>query len=146
MSALELPSQAIWLPGQGLVPAHVRQAEQAVNEYDPDLTIGRHEQSGEWVIMLKRGPEGRPFPVYGLGPELPAPEAIKRKLYEGDVRRHGGRIAVEIEKAAERRRKAVRDNASAAAGEAAEAFLWAARKEGKAHIPQVFIPKDVTKK
>jgi hypothetical protein len=145
LSALEIPTQALWLPGQGFVPTNVRQAQQAVEEYDKDLTIGRHEQTGDWVILLKRGPEGRPFPVYGLGTELPAPEAIKKKLYEGDVRRHGGRIALKLEQQMEAKRRAKRADAEAATEEVAEAFLWAARKDGKANIPRIFVPGDKPK-
>lgn len=145
MSALEIPTQALWLPGEGLVPVHIRQAIQAVEEYDPDLTIGQHEQTGEWVVLLKRGPEGRPFPVFGVGAHLPSPEALKKKLYDSDVRRHGGRIAQKLEAQAEARRRAERSNAAAATEEVAEAFLWAARKDGKAHIPRVFIPGDTAK-
>lgn len=140
MSALEISTQGLWLPGQGFVPAHVRAAIKAVEEYDADLTIGRHEQTGDWVILLKRGPEGRPFPVFGLGPELPSTEALKKKLYEGDVRRHGGQLAVRLERAAEARRRSVRSDADAATEEVADAFLWAARKDGKASIPRIFVP------
>jgi hypothetical protein len=112
----------------------------AVEEYDADLTIGRHEQTGDWVILLKRGPEGRPYPVFGLGPELPSPERIKQKLYEGDVRRHGGRIAEKLERQMAAKRASQRSEAQQATEEVADAFLWAARKDGKASIPRIFVP------
>jgi hypothetical protein len=108
--------------GSGARPLSRPPGQQAVEEYDEDLTIARHEQTGEWVILLKRGPEGRPFPVFGLGPELPSPEAIKQKLYEGDVRRHGGRImraraATQAEAAAaESKRSATEEVADASSG------------------------------
>jgi hypothetical protein len=38
MSALNIPTQALWVPGQGVVPTHVRQAMKAVEEYDTDLS------------------------------------------------------------------------------------------------------------
>lgn len=145
MSALEIPSQGLWLPGQGFVPTHVRQAMQAVKEYDENLSIGRHEQTGDWVI-LRRGPEGRDHPIFGLGPELPAPEAIKRKLHESDVRRNGARIIAALERRYEDERRAAESEREAMTEEVADAFLWAARKEGKASIPRVFVPGDKPEK
>lgn len=145
MSDIATPEKGLIIPGEGFVPLYVRQAQRAVAEYDQDLTVAQNTQTGEWVIMLKRGPDGRPFPVFGLGHELPAPEALKKKLYEGDVRRHGGRIAEKLERHAENVRRQQRAEAQAATEEVAEAFLWAARKDGKANIPRVFVPGDKPK-
>jgi hypothetical protein len=140
LNVTDLSAAQLWLPGQGLVPAHMRQAQQTVEEYDPDLTIGRHEQTGEWVILLKRGPEGRPFPVFGLGIELPAPEQIKRRLFQSDVRRNGAEIVMQIRRKKEMAEKESRALASDAAGQAAEGFDWAFRKEGKHPSPRIFVP------
>ena len=139
-----MPGHGLVLPGQGFVPLHVLQAQRAVKEYAADLDLGQHPQTGDWVI-LKHGPTG-PFPIFGLGHELPAPEAIKKKLYEGDVIRNGARILQTIERRYEAERKAAESERAAATEVAAEGLLWAARKDGKAHIPQVFMPGDKEKK
>lgn len=140
MNVTELSTAQLWLPGHGLVPAHMRTAMTAVEEYDPDLTIGRHEQTGEWVVLLKRGPEGRPFPVFGLGNELPAPEQIKKRLFDSDVRRNGEQIVMQIRRKQELAEKESRRIASDAAGHAAEGFDWAFRKEGKHPVARMFVP------
>lgn len=138
MSALDVPGHGLVLPGQGFVPLHVLQAQRAVKEYADDLQLGQHPQTGDWVI-LKNGPTG-PFPIFGLGHELPAPEAIKKKLYEGDVVRNGARIIEQIERRYDAERRAAKADRDASTEVAAEALLWAARKDGKANIPRVFIP------
>lgn len=143
MNATELTAQQIWLPGKGLVPSHARAALQAVEEYESDLTLGRHEQTGEWIVMLKRGPEGRPFPVFGLGTELPSPEAIKQKLYQSDVRRHGGKIALALQKEEDRKRAAQRKLVSDSTEVAAEGMDWAMRKQGVHPFPRIYVPKGV---
>ena len=140
MNVTELTAAQLWLPGKGLVPAHMRSAQQIVEEYDQDLTLGRHEQTGEWVVLLKRGPEGRPFPVFGLGIELPAPEQIQKRLVESDVRRNGAEIVMQIRRRQELAAKESRALASDAAGHAAEALDWGFRKEGKHPSPRIFVP------
>ena len=140
MNVTDLTASQLWLPGQGLVPAHMRAAQTAVEEYDQDLTLGRHEQTGEWVVLLKRGPEGRPFPVFGLGIELPAPEYIKKRLFESDVRRSGAEIVMQIRRKQEMAEKESRRVAGDAAGHAAEALDWGFRKEGKHPSPRIFVP------
>jgi hypothetical protein len=116
---------------------------QAVKEYDTDLSLGRHEQTGEWVILLQRGPMDQPHPVFGLGHELPAPEQLKQRLYESDVRRHGAKLAVALMKAQDRRQKELQDKFSDETGVVAEAFEWAHRKEGTHPNPRVFVPEGV---
>jgi hypothetical protein len=118
----------------------MRTALKTVEEYDDDLTIGRHEQTGEWVVLLKRGPEGRPFPVFGLGIELPAPEQIKKRLYESDVRRNGAEIVRQITRKTELAQAEGRRVASEASGHAAEALEWGHRKMGAHPSPRIFVP------
>jgi len=139
MSVLDLTPSQLWLPGAGFVPQHILEATKAVEDYDANLSLGRHELTGDWVVLLKR-PNGETVPIFGLGPELPSREQITEKLYKSDVRRHGGKIAEAIER---RSREAQRDQerkASDAAGEAAEGFAWAARKDGTHPSPRIFVP------
>lgn len=140
MNPVDLTVSQLWLPGQGFVPPHIRAAESAVKEYDADLMLGRHEQTGEWVVLLTRGPEGRPFPVFGLGIELPAPEQIKQRLYESDTRRNGREIVRQIVRRQEDAREERRRKAEDASGQGAEAFEWAHRKLGSHPSPRIFVP------
>lgn len=138
MSVLDLTPSQLWTP-QGYIPPHIREARQAVEDYDANLSIGQHEQTGEWVILLKR-PTGETVPIFGLGPELPSREVITERLYKSDVRRHGGKIAVAMERRDEQRRKDAARAADDATGEAAEGFVWAARKDGSHPSPRIFVP------
>lgn len=130
----------IWIPGAGLVPIHVRSAMKAVEEYDADLKLARDEVADQWVVMLKNGPEGRPFPVLGLGYELPAPEEIKRRLYMADTRRRGREIVAEIERRNEARRQELRAKAHDAGGEVAEAMDTALHLMKRHPVPRIFVP------
>lgn len=133
-----VPSASIWLPGKGLVPTHVRQAMQAVEEYDEDLTLGQRGE--DWVVLSKRGPDGQPFPVYGLGRELPSADEIKRKLYMSDVRRRGAQIVAEVDRHNEAQKSAVQKIASDKAEVTADAYAWAHRKMGTHPSPRIFVP------
>jgi uncharacterized protein YjbJ (UPF0337 family) len=137
MTAVDLSSKELWLPGRGVMPAHVRQATQAVREYGADLGLARHEASGEWVVT-KNG-----YPVFGLGVELPAPERIKQMLYESDAQRHGGKLAEKIQKMTDARQRAAKQHAEDLTGTAAEALEWAHRKEGRTSHKRVYIPEGV---
>lgn len=139
-SVLELTPSQLWLPGQGFVPAHVREATQAVEDYDPNLSLGRHEQTGDWVVLLKR-PTGETVPIFGLGSELPSRERITEQLYKSDVRRHGGKIADAIDRRQREAQREADQKASDAAGEVAEGFAWAARKDGTHPSPRIFVPE-----
>jgi hypothetical protein len=142
MAAIDLSTKELWLPGRGMMPAHVRLATQAVREYGEDtgshdLGLARHDSTGDWVVT-KNG-----HPVFGLGRELPTPERIKEMLYEADARRHGGRLAQKIQQLAEQRAKAARDEVNDQTGVAAEALEWALRTEGRTEHKRVYIPKGV---
>lgn len=137
MAAIDLSTKELWLPGRGMMPAHVRQAVQAIREYGEDLGLARHDATGDWVIT-KNG-----YPVFGLGVELPAPERIKQMLYEADAQRHGGRLAEKIQKLADQRAKDARDKVNDQTGVAAEALEWALHKEGRTSHKRVYIPKGV---
>lgn len=131
----------LWIPGAGFVPAHIRSAQKAVEEYDPDLSLARDPDAGDqWVVLLNRGPEGRPFPVLGLGYELPAPEEIKRKLYMSDTRKRGREIVAEVVRRNEARKRAFRDQAHDAGGEVAEAMDTALHLMKRHPTPRIFVP------
>lgn len=130
----------LWVPGYGTVPAGMSAAAKAVEEYDPDLAIGQDERTGDFVVLLKRGPGGNAFPVLGLGPELPAPEEIKRRLHMADTRRRGRQIVADIERKNEQRRKELRAQTSDAAGEVAEAMDTALHLMKRHPVPRIFVP------
>jgi hypothetical protein len=134
------PAPQLWVPGAGLVPVHVRQAELLIKEYDADLRLAREAQSGDWVVAKRSGPDGEPFPVLHLGPELPTPDKIKERLYKSDTRRRAAEIVREVDQRNERRAKEVRDRASDETGVAAEAMEWAYRKMGNHPNPRIFVP------
>lgn len=137
-SALDLSPSQLWTP-QGYMPAHVREATKAVEDYDANLSIGQHEKTGEWVVLLKR-PDGETVPIFGLGADLPSREVITERLYKSDVRRHGGKLADAMERRDAQRRKEQARAADDATGEAAEGFVWAARKDGSHPSPRIFVP------
>lgn len=144
MSNLLLPgNENLWLPGHGLVPTHIRQAIQALEEYDRDLSLAREENTGEWIVMLSRGPEGRAYPAMNLGTELPTPEEIKRKLYRADTRRRAREIVAEIDRKNEGRKKQLRDEAHDGAGEAAEAMDLYHHITKRHPVPRIFVPKGI---
>lgn len=138
LDQLAVPSDSIWLPGKGLVPAHVRQAQKAVEEYDEDLTIGQRGE--DWVVLHKRGPDGQPYPVFGLGPELPPADRIKEMLARADTKRRGAQIVADVTRANLAQQEAVRKRASEKTEVAAEAFAWAHRKMGTHPSPRIFVP------
>lgn len=131
----------IWLPDVGTVPFEVVSANRAVEDYDPELMLGRNKKTGDWHVLVKKGPhDGQPFPVFFIGPELPPYDRLQQMLYEHDVRRHGAKIvaAIERKKRIERERldKEYRDRAE----EVAEYLEWGFRKLGKHPNPRIFVP------
>jgi hypothetical protein len=131
----------LWLPesaGKYIGP-EIREAMKAVEDYDPNLSIGQHERTGEWVVLLKRI-TGETVPIFGLGPVLPSREALIEKLYSSDVRRHGGKIAEAMNRRDEAAARESGREADNATGEMAEAFVWAARKDGSHPSPRIFVP------
>ncbi len=131
----------IWLPDVGTVPFEAITARNAVEDYDPELMLGRNKQTGDWHVLVKNGPhDGQPFPVFFIGKELPSYDRMQQMLYENDVRRHGAKIieAIERKKRAARERldKDHRDRAE----EVAEYMEWGFRKLGKHPNPRIFVP------
>ena len=135
--------QDIWLPNSGVVPVGSINASKAVEDYDPDLMLGRNEQTGDWHVFIKDGPhDHQPFPVMYLGPELPSYDEIQRLLYTHDVRRHGAKIveAIERRNAAERERLEKQHHDESA--EVAEHIEWGMRQMGAHPNPRIFVPSE----
>lgn len=131
----------IWLPGTGLVPAHIRSAQEAIEAYDSRLELGFNERNGEWVVLWKDGPDGAPYPVLGLGRELPGYEEIQRLLWQGDTVRRGGEVVRDVIRRNEKRKAEGRAELKDRAGEVAEALEYAFRRMGKTSYSKVYIPK-----
>jgi hypothetical protein len=140
---LEVRNEEIWLPDGSLRNVREMQAARAVEEYDPALRLGQMADNGEWVVL--KNVRGNVQPVLGLGFELPSPEKVKERLYKSDVRRHGARLALDVEKRNQARIDAVKAEGREASRETAERLLHAARKLGS--MPrQTFVPADIPKK
>jgi hypothetical protein len=131
----------IWLPGAGRVPAHIRTAQQAVEAYDSRLELGFNERNGDWVVLWKDGPDGAPFPVLGLGKELPSYERIQYLLWKGDTVRRGGEVVQDVIRRNEARKKEGQDQLRENAGEVAEVLEHAFRRMGKTSYNRIFVPK-----
>lgn len=107
----------------------------AVREYDPDLSFGRNEQTGQWCIFLKQGTSsatvGADLPVLGFQ-EIPHPDDALRRLHQADALRTGRKILDNIERHNEALQKDAKAGGDAAIEETAEAYDWAYRQMGKA--------------
>lgn len=112
----------IWTPG-GTDPEVL--AARMVNQYDANLELGRHTMTGDWCIWLKRGPNEAPYPVLGIGPNLPAPEVLVERLRAADSRVHGDAMLQRMNAQNEALRKEQAYEAEQASGIMAEALDWA---------------------
>jgi hypothetical protein len=130
VSGIATPVQGIYHPTKGFMPAGWREALEVVQDYDPSLTLGRNDQTGEWLVCKKRD-NGPPHPVLALGvyPEAPSREVILEKMYRNDVRRNGARIVDAIERRQKQEAEARSAAASQAAAEWAEYAEHATRGE-----------------
>ena len=141
MSNVITPGGAFYVAGRGEVDLeqemYDRKLRSVIAEFDSEgkLTLGRHHQTGEWILFLKAraNPFGldSPYPVLGLGRERPTPDFLRQVLRETDTRRNGDEILKKIQKNNERLRKPSRDAADEALeilAETAESFL---HREGK---------------
>lgn len=129
-----------------MVGHEIRAAEEMVRLYDERLMLARHEMTGDWVIWLKprANPFGdAPYPVIGLGPDLPAPAEIEQRLRRADAARRGDEILREINQANDEIQRENKRASDEATGIAAEALEWGYRKMDAHPSPRIFVPKGV---
>ena len=133
--------QDVWLPGHGVVPVGSINASKAVEDYDPELMLGRNEQTGDWHVFVKKGPhDGQPFPVMYIGPELPTYDEIQRLLYKNDVRRHGAKIVQAIERRKRVEQERLEKQHHDENAEVAEHIEWGLRQMGALPKLRIFVP------
>lgn len=127
MNRVKNTDTRIWTP-ESDADQKTLAAKRAVESYNENLVLGRHLITGDWVIFIKQGPDKPPFPVIGIGPDLPDdPADLTERLYRADTRIHGDRILTDMMKSNEAYMKEQRAAAEEATGMAAEAYEWASR-------------------
>lgn len=141
MTDLDATPPALWLPGAGMVPVDQLEARRAIQDYAHDLDLAQDQRNGQWVVVME-GNDGEPFPVFGLGHELPGRDRITELLYKHDVRRHQGKLAATILKRQDAKRKALEADRNAETSVAAEAIEFGFRKQGAHPSPRIFVPGD----
>ena len=92
---------------------------------------------------LKKGPFGEPFPVIGLGPDLPSNEEIRSKLERADTARRGEQILREMNAHNAKIKEPTDKAADEATGLGAEALEWGFRFQGVHPSPRIFVPRGV---
>ena len=132
--------QRLWLPRHGRVDTKTSACIRVVENYDEALVLGRHELTGDWCVFLKQDPFSEPFPVLGLGLELPTPEQLSKRLVQADTKRQGSRVIDEIEREHADRRAVLEDRASDATGITAEAYEWGHRRMCSQPHTRIFVP------
>lgn len=133
------PSESIWLPGGGELRFDELAVARAVEEYDSDLTLGQDKRSGQWAVFLPRADGGEPFPVLGLGHELPSADHIKELLFKHDVRRNGRAIVAEMEAHQRREDESFATKVDEATSEVAAAIASNMNSEGTHPFPTVYM-------
>lgn len=131
--------QKLWVPGRGDTTVGVAAIQHVLDEYDERLVLARHEYTGDWVVFIKINRDDL-YPVLGLGPTLPSPEEVGRKLYESDAARHGTKLLDQVNRHNEEIRKRNRAAAIEKDGEVAEHLEWAYRREGLHPQTRIFVP------
>lgn len=136
--SITYPSESIWLPGAGELRFDELAAARLVEEYDADLTLGQIRDTGQWAVFLPRE-DGTPFPVLGLGRDLPPLDRLKELLYRNDVRRNGRRILAEMEEWADAEDKRFAEKVDAATEELSEAIASHMQSEGTHPFPKIYV-------
>ena len=123
---------SLWTPGNGFTTTRERQVARAIEEYESDLLLGQNRETNEWVVYLRNGPHshGQPFPIFGLGRELPSADKVKEMLYKADIRRKGTKIYEQVFAANRRAENASRKVADEASEQMAEAIVEGFRTQG----------------
>lgn len=119
----EAPTR-LWLPGLGAADPEVRRVAREVRDYDEALRLARHEETGDWVVVI--GDQG--FPVMGFGKRLPEPGMARVELAKRDTKRHGQKMLDQLAREAQRRRDDAKYRAEEQNGELAEHYLSTHRR------------------
>lgn len=135
--SIAYPSESIWLPGSGELRFDELAVARAVEEYDSDLTLGQIRDTGQWAVFLPERGTGKPFPVLGLGHELPSADHVKEILFKHDVRRNGRRILDDMEAHQERADKEFSDSVDEASTAVAEAIASRMAEQGHHPYPTI---------
>jgi hypothetical protein len=135
---MPLQSERIWLPDH-FREQQERAVAQAVEEYDPDLSLGYRKDTGEWCAFLpgNRASDGQPFPVYSFGGELPTPDRAKKALYQHDIRRNGKELLDQLDRIYDDEQKRIADRTSEASEAVAEAIDSNMRLKGVHPFPRI---------
>lgn len=136
--SIAYPSESIWLPGSGELRFDELAVARAVEEYDSALTLGQDKRSGQWAVFLPNA-QGEPFPVLGLGHELPSADKVKEILFRQDVRRNGRAILAEMEAHQDRSEKAFQDKVDEATEAVAEALASNMQDQGTHPFPSIYM-------
>lgn len=132
----------MWVPASH----EIREAtavRNAVRTYDPDLSFGRNEETGQWCIFLRQGANKAAsewdLPILGFN-DIPSPEAAMDRLIASDARRRGTEILDELNKSNQDIEDLRKRRADDAIGSTAEAFEHGFRKMGKHPSARIFVP------
>lgn len=128
---------SVWLPGEGVVDLRQKAVARACREYDESFKLGRHNETGDWVICLR---EDQP-PVFTFGRELPDPRDVHKILSQYDIKRRGVEIMQHLAREAQAQRDARQHEMSEHNGELAEHFESALRARKTGYGARVFVPK-----
>lgn len=131
-----------WLP-PGLEAREANAARRAAKEYDSNLDFGKNDRTGQWCVYLMQGTmagsKDGDLPILGFD-KIPAPDDVKKRLYESDAVRQGKELLESINRHNEDIHQGYRDRTEEAEGELATAFEWGMRKEGMTSHKKIFIP------
>lgn len=143
------PKAQMWLP-----PSHqfsgLKEAQQAVKDYDPDLLFGMNEATGQWCVFLRQGAteltSDKPLPVLGFN-HIPSRDEVQKRLYQSDAVRRGHEILDDIQRHNDALKKELEDNAKDASDLTAEVAEWGLRMMDNPNAPvKVFMGKQTNKR
>ena len=131
----------IFIPGQGSVDSSVYRVHCIVNDYDSNLSFKLNDETNDYCVYMRMPYPEDPIPILGVGPSVPHPDYIIKRLRETDVRIHGDKLFDMIVKEQNAARDHKRYLADQASGDVTERIEKTLRKHGKSPIVKVF-PND----
>lgn len=135
----------VWIPGHGDVSRKQRQVMAVIDSYgDGRFMLAKHGVTGDWCVWLRIGPvNGEPYPVLGLGQELPGPHEALNLMVKYDLKIHGQRIIEEMHAHNEQLKRQEEAEWEEQKARTAEVYLEAYKKEGL--FPRaVTVSKDIS--